>query len=322
MGRDHRVSWTGHFWTLNGYLRRSLRPPRAPPSRQWSTGLNDPDVGAIRLTGKLSEPAVGASALVVLIHGLGGCCDSPYVVEAAVRLVNSGLACLRLNLRGADRTGEDIYHGGLITDLVATLASPEIVTYDRIGLLGFSLGGHVALRFAIDAPPARLRAVATVCPPVDLAAAATTIDSGSSWVYRRYLLKRLFEIYAEVARRRQVDKSVEEVRRVSTFVEFDSLVIAPRYGFVDAWDYYRTVSVGPDLARLQVPSLIVAAAGDPMVPVGSLRKYVPGSSAKLEWFWSKQGGHMGFPTSLDLGSSAAPGLYPQIQGWLSHHLAV
>jgi predicted alpha/beta-fold hydrolase len=205
---------------------------------------------------------------------------------------------------------------------VATLASPEIVAYERIGLWGFSLGGHVALRLAIDSPPAQLRAVATVCPPVDLAAAATTIDSGSSWIYRRYLLRRLFEIYEEVARRRQVETSVEEVKRVSTFVEFDSLVIAPRFGFADAWDYYRTVSVGPDLARLQVPSLIVAAAGDPMVPVGSLKRYVPGASAKLEWFWSKHAGHMSFPARLDLGAPAALGLYPQIQGWLSHRLMV
>jgi len=315
------VALAGHLWTLSGYLRRTVRPPQAPLSRHWSTCLSDPDLGSVRLTGKLSEPAE-ARALVVVVHGLGGCSDSPYVVEAAARLVESGIACLRLNLRGADRTGEDIYHGGLTADLGATFASAEVVAYDQTALLGFSLGGHVALRFAIDAPPAQVRAVATICPPVDLAAAAMTIDSGSCWIYRRYLLARLREIYAEVARRRQLARSVAEVQQAKTIVGFDSLVIAPRYGFADAWDYYRTVSVGPDLARLRIPTLLVAAEGDPMVPAESLQDASRQSSGDLECHVSKRGGHLSFPRDLNLGWSAEVGLYSQVLGWLHTRLLV
>ena len=56
---------SGHFWTLNGYLRRSLRALPVPASRPWSTSFIDPDLGSIQLTGELSEPA-GAEALVVV----------------------------------------------------------------------------------------------------------------------------------------------------------------------------------------------------------------------------------------------------------------
>ncbi len=312
---------SGHLRTLNGYLRRTLRASRAPISRPWSSVLIDPDLGEIRLTGLLSEPPE-AQALVVVVHGLGGCCDSPYVIAAATQVVASGLSCLRLNLRGADRTGEDIYHAGLTADLEATLASSEVLAYDRTAVMGFSLGGHVTLRFAVDHPPTRLRAAVAICPPVDLAAAALTIDSWTRWIYRRYLLARLLEIYTEVAARRPLARTVAEVREARTFVEFDSLVIAPRYGFADAWDYYRTVSVGSDLARLETPTLLLAAEEDPMVPAASLKKAVRKSSDSLRCHWSKKGGHLSFPRDLDLGIAADLGPYPQIMGWLRSQLQV
>ena len=283
--------------------------------------FTDPDVGAIRLTGALSAPA-GAQALVIVVHGLGGCSQSPYVVAAAAELVAAGFACLRLNLRGADRTGEDIYHAGLTADLVATLASPEVAAFDDVVVLGFSLGGHVTLRLLVDEPPSHLRAGIAICPPVDLAAAAMTIDSPSQWIYRRYLLRRLLEIYGEVAARRAVARSVAEVRAARTFVEFDSLVIAPRYGFADAWDYYATVSVAPALAAIEIPTLIVAAQGDPMIPAASLEAAQLKASDSLDFHWSPGGGHLSFPRRFDLGIGGALGLYPQILGWLDERLGV
>lgn len=66
------------------------------------------------------------------------------VAEAA------GLDSLRLNLRGADRMGEDGYHAGLTADLAAALASPELADYRSVGVLGFSLGGHPAFSPRLD----------------------------------------------------------------------------------------------------------------------------------------------------------------------------
>ena len=312
---------TGHLWTLRGYLRRSVRPPRAPDSQAWATRLDDPDLGPIRLTGQLSHPA-GARALVVLVHGLAGCCDSPYVLEAAGHCDAAGLACLRLNLRGADRSGEDIYHAGLAADLVAALASPQVTAFERTAVLGFSLGGHVALRLAIDSPSETLAAVAAVSPPLDLAATATTIDGAGRWIYRQYLLARLLEVYARVADRRRLAATVTQVKRARTFVEFDSLVIAPRYGFADAWDYYRRVSVGPDLSRLRLPALIVGSRADPMIPAASLLEPLAGAGESLRHHWAEPGGHLSFASDLDLGYAAEQGLYPQTLGWLRKQLAV
>ena len=50
----------------------------------------------------------------------------------------------------ADGRGEDFYHAGLTVDLEAAIASPELARYQRILILGYSLGGHVVLRYAAN----------------------------------------------------------------------------------------------------------------------------------------------------------------------------
>jgi len=91
---------------------------------------------------------------------------------------------------------------------------------------------------------------------------------------------------------------------------------------VDAWDYYRTVSVGRDLARLETPALVLAAERDPMIPAKSLAGPLREASEYLRFHWSKRGGHLAFPRDLDLGMGAELGLYPQVVGWLHQQLEV
>ena len=140
---------SGHLWTLSGRLRAALAPPAAPSARRWSTLLDDPAVGRVRLTGLLGGPEE-ADALLVLVHGLGGSASSPYLVTAAAAAARAGLATLRLDLRGSDRAGEDYYHAGLTADLVAALASPEAARFRRVLLAGYSLGGHLVLRYLTE----------------------------------------------------------------------------------------------------------------------------------------------------------------------------
>lgn len=314
------MALSGHWRTLAGHLRRSLFPPVEPSSLPWVTEIEDPHWGRLRLSGSLSVPR-GAQSLVVVVHGLGGSADSPYVVEAAACLVESGFACLRLNLRGADRRGEDIYHAGLTSDLEAALDSPQVASFKSVAVWGFSLGGHLCLRFAVQARRPEMRAVVAVCPPLDLAAVAKTIDRPTQWPYRRYLLGQLLRIYTAVAARRPVPVPLAEVRLARTFVAFDGLVIARRFGFRDAWDYYRSVSVGPHLDSLRIPGLLVASTADPMVPASSLRPFLEACPACLEVCWVQDGGHLGFPIHLDLGLDGGRGMPRQVAGWLRRQCA-
>jgi uncharacterized protein len=308
------LSLHGHLWTLGPRLRDNLRPPPMPVAQPWSTLVEDERVGSVRLSG--SYQASQGPDLAVLVHGMGGCATSPYMLRAAAACAERGLACLRLNLRGADRCGEDFYHAGLTSDLHAALASPEFGRYARIVVLGTSLGGHLALRLACEARDPRVSAVAAVSSPLDLAASAAAIDGPVFGFYRRYLLGSLKEIYESVAARRPVPTPVTEVRRIRHLRVWDRKTVAPRHGFANAADYYRRESVGPRLARLGLPALLVAAERDPMVPASTVRPALASASRLLEVRWMRRGGHVGFPADFDLGLPGALGLAPQVLTWL------
>ena len=313
------MTLASHLWTIAPRLAAMARPPLPPPGRRWRGSLHDRRLGEVELSGALSVPP-GARHLLLLVHGLGGSAESPYLVKAARAAHEVGLASLRLNLRGSDRRGDDYYHAGLTEDLAAALASPDLAPFAAIALVGFSLGGHLALRYLTGQVEERVVAAAAVCAPLDLARGADEIDRPGRWLYRRYLLNHLFEIYERVAARREVPAPLARVRRARGLREFDGLVIAPRFGFADADDYYRRASVGPHLARLARPALLVLARHDPMVPAASVDSWLAARPPALTVRWSERGGHVGFPADLDLGLGGPPGLLAQLLAWLRPRL--
>lgn len=309
------VWWAGHLRTVLPRLRSWVAAEAAPPSRPWRLPLEDPKLGRVWLSGRLGEVSGARDALVV-VHGLGGSSASPYAVAMARAARRAGLATLRLDMRGSDRRGEDFYHAGLSDDLHAALASPELAPYDTLYLLGYSLGGHLALKAATERPDPRLAAVAAVCAPLLLAPCAAAFDSSRRWPYRRYLLAHLQAIYRRVAERRPVPLPANAARRIRHIREWDERIVAPRFGFAGAGDYYERTSVGPRLDRLRVPALLLAATADPMVPVEAVRPALDGVGG-LEVHWADEAGHVGFPPGLTLdGVEAPPGLEAQLLAWL------
>jgi len=311
--RELRGAAAGHAWTIGTWLRHTAWPKAAPASEPWSTIVQDPKMGQVRLSGQLRHRS---SSLLLVVHGLGSEIDAPYVVAAAQAAEARGLSCLRLYLRGADRKGEDFYHAGLTADLHAAIASPSLAAYERVFILGYSLGGHVTLRYAVDGPSPKVEAIAAVSPPLDLDLAARAFDRPVCAVYRRNVLAGLCEIYESVARRHSLPTPVSEARRIKMIREWDDRIVAPRHGFRYAEHYYRSVSVAPWLPDLRLRSLLLYAENDPMVPSHVVREAALGCSAKTTVRWIEHGGHMGFPSKLDLGYGQALGLENQIMHWL------
>jgi predicted alpha/beta-fold hydrolase len=312
------ASLGGHLWTIAPRLRHALAPREAPAAGDWSTTLADPVAGEVRLSGRLRDEA--GDALVLVVHGLGGSADSHYAVRMARAAARAGVACLRLNLRGADRRGDDFYHAGLTADVHAALADPALARYPRVALVGYSLGGHLVLRAAAEELDRRVRAAAAVSTPLDLALSCATIDRPQATLYRRYVMRSLKEIYAAVAARRPVPLPPAVAAAIESLREWDEEIVAPRHGFASADEYYRTQSAGPRLGGLRLPTLLVEAENDPMVPAATVRPWLRQRLPALEVHWVASGGHAAFPSQLDLGlgggSSPERGLEAQILAWL------
>ena len=304
----------GHIWTVAPFVLRGLRPVQPPSSRHVTIRLPDATYGAVNLTARLrSRPQ--DRELVVVVHGMGGNAAAPYVVEAARAAEAEGIASLRVNLRGADRRGEDYYHAGLSSDLHGILRDPALAQYDSVYFLGYSLGGHIALRAATEPHEDRLRGVAAVCPPVDLARGAGALDRMHRRLYRAKLLANLKEVYHDVAARRPVPIPLNRADRISTIREWDERVVAPRWGFRGASEYYAASSVGPHLHRIRIPAVVVAARKDPMVLAETVQPQLD-RAATITTRWVDRGGHIGFPRHLDLGLGGVPGIARQLIGWM------
>jgi predicted alpha/beta-fold hydrolase len=317
----YAVAVQGHLWTVWPRLRRGAAAVGLADER-WEGSVVDPQRGVVPLRGWLRH-AVDGRTLVGLVHGLGGSSQSPYLTATAAACQQVGAATLRLGLRGSDGDAPDFYHAGLTADVAAALAAPELAGYERVVLLGFSLGGHVVLRYATEEPDRRLAGVAAVCSPLDLRLAQRSFDrpAPSAWPYRAYILGRLKRVYASIAALGPVPTPVERVQRARTLREWDALTVVPRFGFASPEDYYATMSVGPRLRRLTAPALLVAGASDPMVPAASIAAAAAAAGGVLDLRWARRGGHVGFPASLDLGIEAPPGLPAQLAGWVTRAAA-
>lgn len=310
----------GHYWTLRPFLRHIFRPEAPPPSRHFRAALSDPVAGEVELTGRLHEH--GSDDLVLVVHGLGGSFSSNYAIAMASACAKAGVDCLRICLRGADRRGADVYHAGLTADLDAVFASPDLARYEAIRLIGYSMGGHLALRYAADAPDERLRCVATVCAPLDLEAGCHEIDRPRRALYRRNVLRGLKDIYAAVCDAGGPQPApLERVRAITTLEDWDETVVAQRFGFDNARAYWQSQSAGPRLGSLKVPTLSVVTRHDPMVVFHTLEPYLD-AHPQVERVVLDEGGHVGFPPDIDLGLRPAPGgadVSSQLLGWLQGH---
>ncbi|MEW6756932.1 MAG: alpha/beta fold hydrolase, partial [Acidobacteriota bacterium] len=242
----------GHYWTLAPRIAHGLKPEGAPDAAPWNFVVQDPSAGPVKLTGLYRNLGAGTPLLVV-VHGLGGTASSYYACRAARAAEAAGMSCLRFNLRGAARDGEDFYHAGLVEDLEAVLSSPETRNHLDLYVLGYSLGGHLALRYGCLRPDPRVRALAAVSSPLDLSACANWIDRPRAFIYRWYLLRSLFEMYEKTAARRPHLLPPDGVRDIRSIRAFDEAVVAPRHGFHGAADYYARASAGPLLNRLARP---------------------------------------------------------------------
>ncbi len=298
-----------HFWTIAPNLLGRLRPTLVD-DKPWSVEIRSSISSSVTLAGALGDPH-RASRLLVVVHGLGGDADSPYVREllgAAHERARDegGWATLRLSMRGAGSSSPDFYHAGLWTDLDHAIADRSLARFESIVVVGCSLGGHIALHLAHTSTNPRLRGVVAICSPLDLAPNAAVLDAPRAFVYRRHILSGLERGYAKIHGRRQ---------RFGSIREWDARVVVPRWGFDSVEQYWASQSIGPRLAELRVPSLYVGATGDPVVPSEIQRPHLERARAKITSRWLTRAGHVGFAPGVDLGMGGQRGIWPQVLSW-------
>ena len=130
------------------------------------------------------------------------------------------------------------------------------------------MGGNLVLKLAGEwgsNGPAEFRAVAAVCPAMDLAASADALHEPANRLYEYYFLMQLFRRLRTKARFFPENFDLGRSRGVSSLRMFDDRVTAYYCGFTGADDYYARASASNVVDRIPVPALIVHAANDPFI---------------------------------------------------------
>jgi hypothetical protein len=300
--RPHSWLSGGHRQTLLAYLlRRPLRWPHPVEDL-----VVDTDDGARLLLRATWQPGRREDRPALLVvHGLGGSDASTYVVSTGELAFARGWHVVRMNMRGSG-DGEELcpllYNAGLDGDLLAALRTVAGLV-PRVAVVGFSLGANLTLLATgrqREHLPQALEAVAAVSPPLDLSACADALERRDNRLYQRYFMRMLAEAYRRRHRRRPDLFPADREAGLRTVREYDDQITAPFGGYDGAADYYARASAGPYLASIALPTLVLSAADDPMIPVTSVEPWPTAPSVRREV--TETGGHVGF-----VGRASAPG---------------
>lgn len=245
---------------------------------------------------------------LILLHGLEGSSDSGYMLGAADKAFYAGFNVLRVNQRNCGGTEDltpTLYNSGLSCDMQAIVR--ELIDSDglpEIFAVGFSMGGNLVLKMAGefgDSAPRELRAVAGICPSCDLAACADAIGEVRNRVYERRFVKLLKARMLRKAALFPERYEINGLKKIRSVREFDDAITAKFCGFRDADDYYARSSALGLLAEIRLPTLILVAQDDPMIPFCSFDAAKLAANPHIALETPRYGGHCGFIASKRVG---------------------
>ncbi len=280
---------------------RLLRSPRGVTFRRERIELPDGDFVDLDWAscrgGNGGSDGNGAP-LVVVLHGLEGCAQSKYALEAYRALARRKIAAVGLNFRacsGEPNRRARMYHSGETTDLAFVLDVLRSRFPERpLGALGFSLGGNVLLKYLGEMGENPLLAAVAISVPYDLSAGADSIERGFSRVYRQYFIRRLRRKVRAKAALLRAHIDVSRLLAARTLREFDDAGTAPLHGFRDAEDYYRQSSAAQYLHVIRIPALLIHSSDDPFLPAAAMPTVAVRDNPHIEARFSDRGGHVGF----------------------------
>ena len=288
----HLATLAGNFWT------------RPNSESRWPVlAVHYQTEPGVQVLVHTQHPGGDPHGELILVHGLEGSSEAGYARSMAYAALESGYVTHRVNLRscgGTESLALSNYHSGQTSDVLHILQERKRASGLPLFLMGFSLGGNVSLKLAGElgeAGPALLAGVCAVSTPIDLASCAEALGKPQNYIYKQRFLSRLMEkIRTRHAQAPQI-YTLEHLPKVRTIFDFDDYYTARLFGFGTAGNYYRTQSSNQFLEKIRVPTLIVAAKDDPLVPFEVYNHPAFTQNPHLRLVAVEHGGHIGFIAS-------------------------
>jgi predicted alpha/beta-fold hydrolase len=275
----HFETIAAHFWP------RPCADSACPPERRFVRT----EAGVEVLVE--SQTHAAPEGHVVLLHGLEGSGKCGYMRSMSAAALAAGYAAHRFHMRscgGTENRSSTLYHAGLTSDLLAFLRQLGAPAY----LVGFSLGGNVALKLAGELGSSAAQWILGVCgvsAAIDLAACARRIHQPDNFLYERRFVRNMLARLRATGRYAACD-----LAGLRSVIGIDDRITAPSFGFWTAENYYRTQSSLRFLEAIRVPVLLIQAKDDTFVPYDAFESEAVRGNPCIELLAPKHGGHVGF----------------------------
>lgn len=282
----------GHFETVIPSLKRMIGGVRYERER-----IETPDDDFLDIDWIKS----GNSRLLLISHGLEGNSDRHYVLALAKLFNQQGWDVVAWNNRtcsGEMNRQRILYHHGASYDLRSVVEHiNRVADYQRISLVGISMGGGQTLRFLGEHtthPLAQnIHGAVAISAPCSLPDSIASLAKPSNRIYEKKFLGRLKE---KVRRKAAMfpDIDISGLDAMKRLREFDDTYSGPLHGFKDAAAFYQYCNPYPYVAQINQPTLVLNALNDPLLQGDCYPYTIARSHAHIYLETPTRGGHVGF----------------------------
>lgn len=247
-----------------------------------------------------------SNKVIILLHGLEGNAQRPYITGAAKLFNENNIDAVGVNFRGCSGDPNLLfrsYHSGATEDLDAVVKHVLLKgVYDEIYIKGISLGANMALKYVGEGNdlPIELKAVIAISTPCDLKGSCDELLSLKNKHYAIRFLGHLKDKLKPKLQQFPNNISAADLKSIKTLIDFDHLYTSKAHGFKDAYDYYEKASCLQFLPNIKVPSLIINAINDSFLSAECYPVKEAKQNPNVFLEMPKYGGHVGFISKSNL----------------------
>ncbi|CUG92828.1 membrane-associated protein, putative [Bodo saltans] len=319
-----RPLYGGHMQTLMGATRVVGRPAY----RRVVVTADDSNPICLDWSVAPTYNGKQVRGVFLVVPGLASSSSSSYIRQFVLDANKDGFHCCVINARGMGSTpvtAPQLIGAVFTADIRAVLrdnimltsaAEAAVIAHTSfpIQAIGFSLGGAILSNYLAEeslsasvAPNTGLgliKAAYAVCAPYDMHESANhMLRLSQMLIYQPNLtkglknyLRRHKDIVEIISNMPNADESV--LSTVRTVQEFETVYVAPHFGFKCREDYYTASSVMEGkLEHVAIPMMCIGAQDDPIVgPPPHLRRWerIAQTNKNIVFVGLPAGGHLGF----------------------------
>jgi hypothetical protein len=247
-----------------------------------------------------SYSSVKSKSLIIILHGLEGNAQRPYMTGTAKHFIQNGMDAVCVNFRscsGEQNKEYRSYHSGATDDLHEIIIQIlNTKNYSDLYIKGFSLGGNVALKYLGEREtiPSQIKGAIAISVPCDLHGSCIELHKFKNFPYHNRFKKHLVDKLKLKQKKFPLKISSTTLKSIRTLKDFDDVYTSKAHGFVDALDYYNKCSSLQFLSNIKIPTLLINALNDSFLSKSCYPVNLASKNANLFLEIPKYGGHVGF----------------------------